>query len=74
MKKKFKGRKVQTERQAWLMAVFRRSHAIEELPDTIVEAVQCTEMDKRHNGLNKLLLVIPGERELRSREGRGPRS
>lgn len=45
MKKKFKGRKVQTECQAWVMAVFRRSHAIEELPDTIVEAVRCTKME-----------------------------
>lgn len=63
--------KAPTGRPIWQMAASKRSHAIEQLPDTIANAVRSTKMDKRHNGLNKLLLVIPGEP--RSGEGRGPR-
>lgn len=43
------------ERYDWLMAAAKRSHAVEDLPDTIVEAVRAAKMDKRHNRLNKLV-------------------
>lgn len=43
------------ERYDWLMAASKRSHAIEDLPDTIVEAVRNAKMDQRHSHLNKLL-------------------
>ena len=43
------------ERYDWLMAALKRSHAIEELPDTIVEAVRAAKMNKRHNRLNRLM-------------------
>jgi prevent-host-death family protein len=43
------------ERYDWLLAASRRSHAVEELPETIVEAVRKAKMDKRHAPLNKLL-------------------
>jgi prevent-host-death family protein len=46
---------ISAERYDWLVAAARRSHAIEELPDTIVEAVRNARMDKRHNPLNKLM-------------------
>jgi len=43
------------ERYDWLMAAAKRSHAVEDLPDTIIEAVRSTKMDRRHNHLNKLM-------------------
>jgi len=43
------------KRQDWLLAAVKRVHPIEELPDTIIEAVRSAEMDKRHNHLNKLM-------------------
>jgi prevent-host-death family protein len=43
------------ERYDWLLAASKRSHAVEELPETIVEAVRKAKMDKRHASLNKLL-------------------
>ncbi|MBS0276336.1 MAG: type II toxin-antitoxin system prevent-host-death family antitoxin [Proteobacteria bacterium] len=43
------------ERYDWLLAASRRSHAVEDLPETIVEAVRKSKMDKRHTSLNKLL-------------------
>lgn len=43
------------ERYDWLLAASRRSHAVEEIPETIVEAVRKSKMDKRHAPLNKLL-------------------
>ena len=43
------------ERYDWLLAASRRSHAVEELPETVVEAVRKSKMDKRHASLNKLL-------------------
>lgn len=43
------------ERYDWLMAAVKRSHAIEDLPDVIVEAVRTAKMDKRHAPLDKLL-------------------
>lgn len=43
------------ERYDWLMAAAKRSHAVEDLPDTIVEAVRSARMDKRHNRLNRLM-------------------
>jgi prevent-host-death family protein len=43
------------ERYDWLMAAAKRSHAIEDLPNTILEAVRSAKMDKRHNHLNKLM-------------------
>jgi len=43
------------ERYDWLMAAAKRSHAVEDLPDTIIEAVRSAKMDKRHNHLNKLM-------------------
>jgi prevent-host-death family protein len=46
---------ISAERYDWLVAAARRSHAIEELPDTIVDAVRNARMDKRHNPLNKLM-------------------
>jgi prevent-host-death family protein len=43
------------ERYDWLVAAAKRSHAVEVLPDTIIEAVRSAKMDKRHNRLNKLM-------------------
>jgi prevent-host-death family protein len=43
------------ERYDWLLAASKRSHAVEELPETIVDAVRKAKMDKRHAPLNKLL-------------------
>ncbi|HEY1838182.1 MAG TPA: type II toxin-antitoxin system prevent-host-death family antitoxin [Rhizomicrobium sp.] len=43
------------ERYDWLMAAANRSHAAQDLPDAIVEAVRGAKMDKRHAPLNKLL-------------------
>jgi prevent-host-death family protein len=43
------------ERFDWLMAAAKRSYAVEDLPDTIIEAVRSTKMDKRHAHLNKLM-------------------
>ena len=42
------------KRSEWLAAAAKRSHAIEELPDTIIEAVRVAKMDKRQNHLDKL--------------------
>jgi hypothetical protein len=39
----------------WLMAAAKRSYAVEDLPDTIIEAIRSAKMDKRHNHLNKLM-------------------
>ncbi|HWA89198.1 MAG TPA: type II toxin-antitoxin system prevent-host-death family antitoxin [Rhizomicrobium sp.] len=46
---------ISAERYDWLMAASRRSHAIQDLPDTIVEAVRSAKMDKRHDRLDKLM-------------------
>ncbi len=43
------------ERYDWLLAASKRSHAVADLPDTIVDAVRKAKMDKRHAPLNKLL-------------------
>jgi hypothetical protein len=43
------------KRAEWLIAAAKRSHAVEDLPDTIIEAVRSAKMDKRHNLLNKLM-------------------
>ncbi len=43
------------ERYDWLVAASKRSHSTEDLPETIVEAVRRSKMDKRHAPLNKLL-------------------
>jgi len=43
------------ERYDWLMAAVQRAHAVEDLPDTIVEAVRNARMDRRHNKLDKLM-------------------
>ena len=43
------------ERYDWLIAAAKRGHAVEDLPDTIIEAVRAAKMDKRHNPLNKLM-------------------
>ena len=43
------------ERYDWLVAASKRSHAIQDLPDTIIEAVRSAKMDKRHDRLNKLM-------------------
>ncbi len=43
------------ERYDWLLAAAKRSHAVEDLPDTIIEAVRSAKMDKRHNHLDKLM-------------------
>jgi prevent-host-death family protein len=43
------------ERYDWLLAASKRSHAVEELPETVVDAVRKAKMDKRHAPLNKLL-------------------
>jgi prevent-host-death family protein len=43
------------ERYDWLLAASKRSHAVEELPETIVDAFRKAKMDKRHAPLNKLL-------------------
>ncbi|MBS0275427.1 MAG: type II toxin-antitoxin system prevent-host-death family antitoxin [Proteobacteria bacterium] len=42
------------ERYDWLMAASRRSHAVEELPETIVDAVRKSKMDKRRAVRKKL--------------------
>ena len=41
------------KRYEWLLAAAKRSYAVEDLPDTIIEAVRSAKMDKRHNPLNK---------------------
>ena len=46
---------LQRKRSEWLAAAAKRSHAVEDLPDTIIEAVRAAKMDKRHNDLNKLM-------------------
>lgn len=46
---------ISAERYDWLLAASRRSHAVEQLPETIVDAVRNAKMDKRHAALNKLL-------------------
>ncbi len=43
------------ERYDWLLAASKRSHATQDLPQTIVEAVRSSKMDKRHDRLNKLM-------------------
>lgn len=43
------------ERYDWLMAAAKRTHGVEDLPDTIVEAVRTAKMDKRHARLDKLM-------------------
>jgi len=43
------------ERYDWLVAASRRSHATEDLPETIVDAVRKAAMDKRHSHLDKLM-------------------
>lgn len=43
------------ERYDWLVAASKRSHAIQDLPDAIVEAVRSARMDKRHARLDKLM-------------------
>ena len=42
-------------RRDWLTAALKRSHAVEDLPETIVEAVRTAKMDRRHDGLNRLI-------------------
>ena len=46
---------ISAERYDWLLAAAKRSHAVEDLPDTIIGAVRMAKMDKRHNHLNKLM-------------------
>lgn len=43
------------ERYDWLVAAARRSHAAEDLPETVIEAIRTAKMDKRHVALNKLM-------------------
>ncbi|MBV8976346.1 MAG: type II toxin-antitoxin system prevent-host-death family antitoxin [Alphaproteobacteria bacterium] len=43
------------ERYDWLVAASKRRHAIENLPETIVNAVRSAKMEKRHNHFNKLM-------------------
>jgi prevent-host-death family protein len=43
------------ERYDWLIAASKRSHAVADLPETIMDAVRKAKMDKRHAPLNKLL-------------------
>ena len=43
------------ERYDWLMAAVKRSHAIQDLPDAVIDAVRSAKMDKRHAHLNKLM-------------------
>ncbi|HJW41571.1 MAG TPA: type II toxin-antitoxin system prevent-host-death family antitoxin [Rhizomicrobium sp.] len=43
------------ERYDWLVAAAKRSHATQDLPDAIVDAVRGARMDRRHTQLNKLL-------------------
>ena len=43
------------ERYDWLMAAVKRSHAIQDLPDAVIDAVRSAKMDKRHGHLNKLM-------------------
>lgn len=43
------------ERYDWLMAASKRSHAVQDLPDTIIGAVRTAKMNKRHDRLNKLM-------------------
>jgi hypothetical protein len=74
MKNKSNKSELAKKRGDWLNAASKRRFATEDLPEAIVAAARTAKMDKRHDGLNKLLLVIPGERGRSSREGRGPRS
>lgn len=46
---------VSAERGEWLTAAVKRSHAVEDLPDAIIETVRAAKMDKRYNQLNKLM-------------------
>ena len=41
----------------WLAAATKRSHAVEDLPETIIEAVRAAKMDKRHIRLNRLMKI-----------------
>lgn len=43
------------ERYDWLLAASKRSHAVQDLPDTIVDAVRSAKMNKRHARLDKLM-------------------
>lgn len=43
------------ERYDWLLTASQRSHAVQDLPDTIVEAVRSAKMAKRHGRLDKLM-------------------
>ena len=43
------------ERYDWLLAAAKRSHAVEELPGTVVEAVRSARMSGRHKHLDKLM-------------------
>jgi prevent-host-death family protein len=43
------------ERYDWLMAAVKRSHAIHDLPDAVIDAVRHAKMDKRHARLDKLM-------------------
>jgi prevent-host-death family protein len=43
------------ERYDWLVAAAKRSHAVEELPEAIVEAVRSAKMSRRHSHLDKLM-------------------
>ncbi len=43
------------ERYDWLMAAAKRSHATEDLPDAVIDAVRSARMDRRHSHLNKLM-------------------
>jgi len=43
------------ERYDWLMATVKRSHAVQDLPEAIIEAVRGAKMDKRHARLDKLM-------------------
>jgi len=47
--------KCAANRNDWLVAAAKCCHAIEDLPDTIIEAVRAANMDERHNHLNKLM-------------------
>lgn len=42
------------ERYDWLIAASKRSHAIAELPDPVVDAVRYAKMDKRHAPRKKI--------------------
>lgn len=41
------------ERYDWLLAARKRSHRTEDLPETIIEAVRKSKMDKRHAAARK---------------------